>query len=227
MKESNNLKPTNRLDSSLPEVSPSEEKEIISKLNAEAYAFVPDKLLDIMAACHLDASVAPADEAEIISALEGESQAFTTHSLSSIQKATNTYNPSLDTASLALNEKVKNEGADIVPNVEDEVYEKTGARRHFSFKKHWIAWTSGMLVGAASIAMVVMVTNGTFATSAEGTYVSVTVTPASYASTQTSIAYAYNSASSTTTTSMNSYTPKWSFSADASNLVQLFELQRG
>jgi hypothetical protein len=219
MKESDNLKPINQLDSSLPEVSPSEEKEIIHKLSAEAYAFVPDKLMDIMAACHLDAQVAPSDEAEIISALEGESQAFTPHSLSSIQKATNTYNPSLDTASLALNEKVKNEGADIVPNVEDEVYEKTGARRHFSFKKHWIAWTSGMLVGAASIAMVVMVTNGTFATAAQGTYVSVSVTPASYASTQTSIAYAYNSASNGTTISMNSNTPKWSFSADSSNLV--------
>ena len=219
MKESNNLKPINKLDSSLPEVSPLEEKKILSQLNAEAYAFVPDKLMDIMAACHLDSSVAPEDEEAIVAALEGESQAFTPHSLNAVQKATNTYNPALDTASLALNEKVKNEGADIVPNVEDQVYEKTGAHRHFSFKKHWIAWTSGVLVSAASIAMVVMVTNGTFATSAEGTYVSVSVTPASYAASQTSVAYAYNSNSATTT--MNSNTPKWSFSADASNLVEL------
>lgn len=204
-------------------VSPEEEKIILTSLKLEAAHFVPDKLQDILKACHIDQGVDEASEEDIVKALEGEGQAFTPHALGSVEKATGTYNPYYDQADLALKEKVKNEGNDIVPDVESKVYAETGVKRkRFSFKNHWIAWTSGLAVAAASIATIVVVSSGAFQTVASGSYVSVSITPASYAATTSSVLCAYSA--TTSSGSVNSYTPSWDFSADKNNLVSASSL---
>jgi hypothetical protein len=214
MKESNNLNKTEPDLSSEKEVTPSEEKAILSSLQMESSSFVPDKLQDIMKATK--AETAPLDEKEqeeIVAALEGESQAFVPNDLTAVQKATGTYNPYYSQEDLAVKEKVKNEGAEVVPDVENDVYAATGAKKHFSFKKHWIAWASGTLVAAASIATIVVLSNKTVTSLASGTYVSVTMQPASSVSLGTTLLPAYS------TNSVNTNCPSWSFLADQSNYV--------
>ena len=264
MKESENLKPTE--STSLPEVTPEEEKKIVSSLKSESFSFVPDQLNAIMARCHIETSVAPETEKEVtgllkeesasfvpdklqdvmkavgvsnelsekeqedlVKALEGETSSFVPNDLGAVKKATGTYNPYLDQEALATQEKIHNEGAEVVPNVEKKVYEETGAKKHFSFgayfKKHWIPLTSGFAVAAAAVAVIVVVPNLANQTSASGTYVSVTITPASSLLTtgvsglvSTSVEEA-DAPTSGTTYSLNRYTPSWSFLADSSNLV--------
>lgn len=211
-------KTVNKTQESL--VGTPEEKVLLASLKDEANAFVPDKLLDVMAAVGQNVDVSKEDEASIVAALEGDGQAFVPHDLSSVKKATGTYNPYLDQESLAVNEKFKNEGEKIVPDVKEKVYAETGAKKRFSlggfFRKHWIALSSGVAVAAASIATVVVVTNLGTVTTASSTYVSVSITPASATSTTLSAYSSYNALSGSDT---NSYTPTWSYIADANNLV--------
>jgi hypothetical protein len=68
-----------------------------------------------------------------VKALEGETSSFVPNDLGAVKKATGTYNPYLDQEALATQEKIHNEGAEVVPNVEKKVYEETGAKKHFSF----------------------------------------------------------------------------------------------
>jgi VIT1/CCC1 family predicted Fe2+/Mn2+ transporter len=256
MKESDNLKPTEKANSS--EVKPAEEKEILASLKAESFsfvpdkldaimaktqpqealkpeeekaivtslkeeasAFVPDKLQDIMKACGLDNAMSAEEQEEIVNALEGEGQAFVPHDLGAVKKATGTYNPYLDQDSLATQEKLHNEGAKVVPDVSAKVYQETGAKKHFSlaayFKKHWIPLTSGFAVAAAAIAVVVVVPNVAKQTSASGTYVSVTITPASALATTTTSGLL---SPTSITYDINKNTPSWSFLADANNTVK-------
>jgi hypothetical protein len=202
-------------------IDPAEEKAIVTSLKAEAASFVPDKLPAIMKACGLDNTMSAEEQEEIVSALEGEGNAFIPHDLGAVKKATGTYNPYLDQEALATQEKLHNEGADVVPDVSAKVYQETGAKKHFSFsayfKKHWIPLTSGFAVAAAAIAVVVIVPNVAKQTSASGTYVSVTITPASaLATTTTSGLLAPMNGSY----DINRNTPSWSFLADTNNLVK-------
>lgn len=218
MKESDNLSKTESIEA-LPEVSPEEEKEILTSLKLEAAHFIPDQLLSIMKACGLAAEITPDDE-NIVRALEGESQAFVPHDLGAVKKATGTFNPYLDQEALATQEKLHNEGAEIVPNVEKKVYAETGAKKHFSFvdyfHKHWIGLTSGVAVAAAALAVIIVVPNVTNQTVASGTYVAMTITPASYAASRTGSLSAYSSSS---VSYYNQYQPSWEFSADTSNIL--------
>lgn len=213
MKESNNLNKTEQDLSSEKEVTPEEEKAILSSLKMEASSFVPDKLESVMKATAKEEPLSQQDQEEIVKALEGEGQAFVPNDLAAIQKATGTYNPYYSQEDLAVKEKVKNEGTDVVPDVEKDVFEKTGAKKHFSFKKHWVAWASGTLVAAASIATIVVLSSKTAASLASGTYVSVTMQPASSVSLNTSALLAYSTAN------VNTNCPSWSFVADQSNYV--------
>ena len=259
MKESDNLKPTEKISVS-SEVKPEEEKEILASLKAESFSLVPDKLDAIMARCQPSEKIDPAeekaivtslkeeansfvpdqlqsimkacgienamsaeDQEKIVAALEGEGSSFIPHDLGAVKKATGTYNPYLDQEALATQEKLHNEGAEVVPDVSEKVYHETGAKKHFSFgayfKKHWIPLTSGFAVAAAAIAVVVVVPNVAKQTSASGTYVSVTITPASsLLSSNTSTTGSLAFAESTYT--INKNTPSWSYLADNNNLVK-------
>jgi hypothetical protein len=209
------------------EVDPASEKEITAHLKEEAATFVPDKLQDIMKACGIDNSVSSEDEETLVHALEGDGAMFIPNDLGAVKKATGTYNPYLDQAALATQEKLHNEAADVVPNVEDKIYKETGAKKHFSFrnyfKKHWIPLTSGFAVAAAAIAVIVIVPNAVKQTSASGTYVAVTITPASSLLTTAGANYLYANATTGTTTTasytINKYTPSWSYAANSDNLV--------
>ena len=213
MKESSNLNKTEQDLSSEKEVTPEEEKAILSSLKMEASIFVPDRLEAVMKATKKEEPLSEQGQEEVVKALEGEGRAFVPNDLAAIQKATGTYNPYYSQEDLAVKEKVKNEGADVVPNVEKDVYEKTGVKKRFSFKKHWVAWTSGTLVVVASIATIVVLSNKAVASLASGTYVSVTMQPASSVSLNPSVLLAYSSAS------VNTNCPSWSFVADSSNYV--------
>ncbi|MCH3909648.1 MAG: hypothetical protein LKE31_04665 [Bacilli bacterium] len=223
MKESDNLKKSKSSSQPLPEVSEKEEKEMLASIRLEACSFVPDKLLDIMKRCGLYEEVNEEDEKEVLLSLNKESESFLPNSLGSIKKATGTYNPYLGQDELAINEKVKNEGQEIVPDVSKKVYAETGTRKRFSFKKHWVSLTSALLVMSASIAVVVVAsTQGLFDNSVSGSFISMTITPASYAYNKNksgSVQSAYGSAN-VSGGEINNNMPSWSFIADSSNIVQ-------
>lgn len=204
-------------------VTPEDEKEITTRLKDEAATFVPDLLPKIMMACGLDNSMAPEDEKEVLSALGADSTAFVPNTLTSVKRNTGTYNPQLDQAALATQEKIHNEGEEIVPDVEKKVYEKTGAKKHFSFReffqRHWLPLTSGFAAAAAAVAVVIIVPRA-LATpvSASGTYVSVTITPAS-SLIKTNTGSGINYEVVPTSYSLNKYTPTWGYFADGKNTV--------
>jgi hypothetical protein len=206
-------------------VDPQNEKEVTSALQMEASSFVPDKLQDIMKACGVSNEMSAKDQEEVVRALEGETSRFVPNSLGAVKKTTGTYNPYLDQGALAAQEKIHNEGANVVPDVEAKIYQETGVKKHFSFgeyfRKHWIALSSGVAVAAAAIAVIAIVPNLAKQTSAGSTYISVTVTPASAIATtgMSGLQTAYDAA---TLGSANTYTPSWSYIADSNNVVNTF-----
>jgi hypothetical protein len=204
-------------------VSPEEEASLLSSLKAEGASFVPDKLAGIMRKAGVEqTAVSAKDEADILSAVKKEGSSFVPNDLLAIQKATGTVPVPADQESLAIHEKVKNEGDEIVKNAEPAVFAKTGVRRRWSFgasfKAHKLSWIGGFATGAAAIALAVslsVINNKSQATLA---YVSVSVESAS--------SYNNNSTSglsllaSGTSATVNSYTPSFSFVTDGKNIAK-------
>jgi hypothetical protein len=119
-------------------------------LKAESASFVPDKLADVMKKAGVEAPVIEKeDEETILSSINKESSSFVPNDLLAIQKATGTVPLPSDQESLAIHEKVKNEGDLMVKEAEKEVFAKTGTRRRWSlsesFKSHKVTWISSWL----------------------------------------------------------------------------------
>jgi hypothetical protein len=218
-KEQNNLTGLEKI-----EVTPEDEASILGSLKAESASFVPDKLADVMKKAGVEAPVIEKeDEETILSSINKESSSFVPNDLLAIQKATGTVPLPSDQESLAIHEKVKNEGDLMVKEAEKEVFAKTGTRRRWSlsesFKSHKVTWISSLALGATAVAVAVgfIVTNGNKVTTTTMAYVSVSVQSAS--SYQKPVSGAYLAEAATTTTA-NTYTPSFSFVADSKNIAK-------
>lgn len=216
-KPTNTTKPTEAI-----EVSPEEEASILSSIKLEASSFVPDKLQDVLKAAEVqEETVTPKEEAMILASVQVESKAFVPDDFTKIAEATGTVQIPHDQESLAIHEKVKNEGAEIVPDVEDTVLAETGTKKkHWSlgasFKKHWIPWVSGLATVAASIAVVAVIATTNKTTAVTLAYVSVDVQSASSYN-NTSVSAVKQAETSTT---INSYIPSFSFIANGKNIAK-------
>jgi hypothetical protein len=198
-----------------------QETKILFSLRSEAFSFVPDKLLAIFKACHIDPSIDGKSEKTLRTALQGFK--FIPNELPLIEKATGTFDPLKDNDNLTLTIKVRNEGGKIVPDIESKVYQETGAKKHFSFsaflKSHWLPLAEGTAAVALTLsaAAAVLANSGTNAVAASGTYITVSVTPASYLAADEA-----PEAEDTLPGDVNNYEPSWSFLADSNNVVSSY-----
>lgn len=125
MKESNNLKQTEP-STSLPEVTPEEEKKIVSSLKSESFSFVPDQLGTIMARCHIDNAVAPEEEKEMKGLLKEEAASFVPDKLQDVMKAAGISNALTEKDQEDLIKALEGETAAFVPNDLGAVKKATG-----------------------------------------------------------------------------------------------------
>ncbi len=200
------------------ELTPEQEAKILFSLRSEASSFVPDKLLDALKACHVETSLDEKSEKAIVMALQ-ESK-FAPNELPFIEKATGAFDPLKDKENFALTVKVRNEGAEIVPNVEDKIYKETGVKKHFSFasflKSHWLPLASGTAALALTISAVAVVLSSSSSAAINGTYITVSLVPASHAVTSAC------EDEETFSSKVNNYEPSWSFSADSQNVISAY-----
>src|SRR5574344_1706012 len=125
MKESNNLKQTEP-STSLPEVTPEEEKKIVSSLKSESFSFVPDQLGAIMARCHIDNAVAPEEEKEMKGLLKEEAASFVPDKLQDVMKAAGISNAVSEKEEEDLIKALEGETKAFVPNDLGAVKKATG-----------------------------------------------------------------------------------------------------
>ena len=141
---------TNLVIKTPEELSPEQEKEILSLIKAEASSFVPDKLLSVLKACGIESEVSEEDEAFVLGMLKGNS--FVPDDKAALEKTTGVIAPDLKKDEKALTRRMRREANAFVPNKKREIYNKTGLKEHFSFarfmKKNW----AFVGAGAAAIA---------------------------------------------------------------------------
>jgi hypothetical protein len=204
-----------------PDLTKEQEAKILFSLRNEASRFVPDRLLAIFKACQIDPAIDEKSEKTLIAALQ--SSKFAPNALPLIEKATGTFDPLRDNENLTLTVKVRNEGGEIVPNIEDKVYRETGVKKHFSFsaflRSHWLPLVGGTAAVALTLSAVaaVLANSGASTVAASGTYITVSVTPASHSAADE----AYD-AEDALSGDVNNYEPSWSFLADSHNLVSSY-----
>lgn len=211
------------------EVTAAEEKSILAALKMESSSFVPDKLDSIMKEAGVKASTVSAhEEKKILSSIKSEANSFVPDGLLAVQQATGTVALPTDQESLAIHEKVKNEGAAFVKEAEPKVLKETGTKKRWSFaasfKAHKVSWIGGALLTgtAAAVAVGILLPNNTPTTTVNAlAYVSVSVESASsYAkSSATSPAYDETATLSAASTA-NTYIPSFSFVANNKNLAK-------
>jgi hypothetical protein len=163
---------------------------------------------------------------EVLGFIKSESSSFVPDDLAAIQAKLGIYSPVKSREDLAIAEKVKNEGDAIVPDVEDEVYAETGAKKKFSFglfmrKRGWAIMAGAAAVAAVAVSLSTI--GGTTPTvAAEGTIITM-----SFESPQT----VSNTADGTTTLSLfgqhensYSYVPSFTFYSDADDMADASSL---
>ncbi len=197
-----------------------EEAELLSLLRGEAYAFIPDRLSSVLRSCGVIGSDGQNGEKnEIIAAIRGEP--FAPNLLPSIEKEIGIFDPFRNHYAIALTEKMRNEGRDIVPNVKKQVYERTGLRPRFSLRHpldgRLIAFgllgTIGLGLGSAALL------SGLSAEPVAASYITVSVTPASFAAVESE---SQSSSSGFSPNAINGFQPSWGFAADETNIVTSF-----
>lgn len=196
-------------------LSPKEEKEIIEKLRLEANSFVPDLLLNIMSLCGTNVEIP--DDKDIISTFKDEAKGFTPSVLAEVEKATGTFNPIKNQDEMALTMRVHNEGVDLVPDVQEEVYSTLGHRkpRRTPFFQKKTLLPIGLSLAAVAIAIPVIVISqkpGTTVDATGSSFVSVSFTPASK--------LAQGASATGGGETVNNYVPSWSYEADSENIVK-------
>ncbi|MCI1245419.1 MAG: hypothetical protein LKG11_05700 [Bacilli bacterium] len=208
------------------ELTPEDEKSILSSIKLESASFVPDKLEAIIKETIIKIEVLPAkEEKAILSSLNREGAAFVPNRLLAIQKATGVVPLPSDQESLAIHEKVKNEGEALAKKSESTVFQKTGTKRRWSFpatfRSNKIPWVGLVATTAASIALTIGLVSddgdkalGTIA------YVSLSVESASGYNANANRASIGECESGYVPNSANTYIPTFSFVTDGRNVAK-------
>ncbi len=205
---------TNLVTKTPEELSPVEEKELLSLIKAEASSFVPDKLCEILEACGIESGVSEEDEAFVLGLMK--TNVFVPNDKEALNKATGAFAPKAGKEEQALARRMRREANAFVPDKKREIYSETGLKEHFSFarfmKKGW-PFLSGAALAVAGIAIGTRV----YAKDQENiksttSYINVAITP----STCEGPAYARDD----TTSKTNNYRPSWGMTADNNNLVK-------
>ena len=151
-------------------------------------------------------------EKEIISLIQKEASSFVPNDLTAIEKATGTFNPFKERDDLTITEIFHNEGADIVPNLQNKIMAKAGVKKSFSFNRfvrnHLTAIVLSGLVVVGGITAGFFVSGSDTASlgAADGTLVSVSFQSASsYYSDDEGVNYSYNNRE------INNYIPTFTF----------------
>ena len=206
---------TNLVTKTPEELSPAEEKEILSSIKAEASSFVPDKLLSVLKACGIESEATEEDEAFVLGMLKENS--FVPNDKAAVEKATGVA-PEMRKDEKVLTRRMRREANAFVPNKKREIYGKTGLKEHFSFarfmKKNW----AFVGVGAAAIAGISIGTSAYFNNRAIGnaasSYINVSITPSTYEAQPPMRGY-----EGTSEAQANNYKPAWGIAADKQNVV--------
>ncbi|MBR5990501.1 MAG: hypothetical protein IK034_01530, partial [Bacilli bacterium] len=207
---------TNLVTKTPEELSPEQEKEILSLIKAEASSFVPDKLLSVLKACGIESEVSEEDEAFVLGMLKGNS--FVPDDKAALEKTTGVIAPDLKKDEKALTRRMRREANAFVPNKKREIYNKTGLKEHFSFarfmKKNW----AFVGAGAAAIAGISIGANAYLnnreIVNAASSYINVSITPSTC-----EVQAPMRGYEGTSEAQSNNYKPSWGMSADNKNLV--------
>ena len=207
---------TNLVIKTPEELSPEQEKEILSLIKAEASSFVPDKLLSVLKACGIESEVSQEDEAFVLGMLKGNS--FVPDDKAALEKTTGVIAPDLKKDEKALTRRMRREANAFVPNKKREIYNKTGLKEHFSFarfmKKNWAfvgagaAAIAGLSIGANAYL------NNREIVNAASSYINVSITPSTC-----EVQAPMRGYEGTSEAQSNNYKPSWGMSADNKNLV--------
>ncbi len=207
---------TNLVTKTPEELSPEQEKEILSLIKAEASSFVPDKLLSVLKACGIESEVSEEDEAFVLGMLKGNS--FVPDDKAALEKTTGIVTPDLKKDEKALTRRMRREASAFVPNKKHEIYSKTGLKEHFSFsrfmKKNWAfvgagaAAIAGLSIGANAYL------NNREIVNAASSYINVSITPSTC-----DVQAPMRGYEGTSEAQANNYKPSWGMSADNKNLV--------
>ena len=204
---------TNLVTKTPEELSPVQEKELLSLIKAEASSFVPDKLCEILEACGIESGVSEEDEAFVLGLMK--CNVFVPNDKEALDKATGAFVPKADELEDSLTRRMRREAKAFVPDKKREIYSETGLKEHFSFsrfvKKGW-PFLSGAALAIAGIAVGtrVYVRDQEDIKSATS-YINVAITP----STCEAPALAKDAEPKT-----NNYKPSWGITADNNNLVK-------
>jgi hypothetical protein len=208
------------------ELAPEDEKSILSALKFESASFVPDKLEAVIKETIIETETLPAkEEKAILSSLNRESAAFVPNRLLAIQKAIGAVPLPSDQESLAIHEKVKNEGEALAKKSESAVFQRTGTKRRWSFSTGFrakkIPWVGVFATTAAAIGLVIALVSDDGA-KALGTiaYVSLSVESASGYNANADKASVGERESNYGTGSTNTYIPTFSFVTDGRNVAK-------
>lgn len=204
---------TNLVTKTPEELSPAEEKELLSLIKAEASSFVPDRLCEILEACGIESGISEEDEAFVLGLMKGN--AFIPDGKESLNRATGAFAPKATKDESSLARRVRREANAFVPDKKQEIYDKTGLKEHFSFqrfmKKGW-PFLSGAALAVAGIAIGTRVyVRDQEEIKAATSYINVAITP----STCEAPALAKDVEPKT-----NNYRPSWGMTADNNNLVK-------
>ena len=207
---------TNLVTKTPEELSPEQEKEILSLVKAEASSFVPDKLLSILKACGIESEVSEEDEAFVLGMLKGNS--FVPDDKAALEKTTGVITPDLKKDEKALTRRMRREANTFVPNKKREIYDKTGLKEHFSFarfmKKNWAFVGAGAAaIAGLSIGANVYLNNRDIVNAASS-YINVSITPSTC-----EVQAPMRGYEGTSEAQSNNYKPSWGMSADNNNLV--------
>ncbi|MCR4562605.1 MAG: hypothetical protein K5694_05335 [Bacilli bacterium] len=227
MKSKQSLNTTDEELSSLEEVTEQEEKKILSSLRSEAYQFVPDKLLSILKECGICTEISPADEKLVLDSFKLDEASFQKDALLEIKKETGTYVPELDKETQKTQKRIRKEGRRIVPDVERAVMAESGIKRR-NRKPLFFGIGGGVLgLAAAATAVVLVINFANNASSTTGTasYISFTVTPASYSASKN--VASYYSITDENSAPINRNTPTWNFLSDKDNIVSKSHFRTG
>ena len=105
---------TNLVTKTPEELSPLEEKELLSLIKAEASSFVPDKLCSILEACGIESGVSEEDEAFVLGLMK--TNVFVPNDKEALNKATGAFAPKAGKEEQALARRMRREANAFVPD---------------------------------------------------------------------------------------------------------------
>ena len=207
---------TNLVTKTPEELSPAEEKEILSLIKAEASSFVPDKLLNILVACGIESEISEEDEAFVLGALMKND--FVPMDKVSLGKATGAFAPSVTKEEKAITHRMRKEADSFVPNKKREIYGETGLKEHFSFprfmKKRWAVLGASALAVAGMTFGATAYFNNREIVNAASSYINVSITPSTY-----DAVTPLRANENDEERQANTYKPSWGMTTDNKNIV--------